>query len=256
MATFFGGGGGGVTSITGTSNQITVTGTTTPTLSTPQDIHTAATPTFGTLLLNGGVSSLGYLYLGGQTSSDACIRKHGTGAKVLLGDLSASGDWSCAALTASVSVNAADHWQYSSDFMDQGSSVHVVWRDSADISGTRDTGLKRSAAGVVKATDGSAGFGKLSTSHVLVDGSIDTTAGDSATINKAAGRFRKDATGATFTLTNSFISANSIVLLTPANAAIDATATSWTVSAGSGSATITFNAAPTSNFDMNFLVIN
>jgi len=48
----------------------------------------------------------------------------------------------------------------------------------------------------------------------------------------------------------------SIIMLTPANAAIDATATSWTVSAGAGSATITFDAAPTSDFDMNFIVTN
>lgn len=85
---------------------------------------------------------------------------------------------------------------------------------------------------------------------------INTTAGDAATINSPAGRFRKDVTGASFTLTNSYITANSIIVLTPANAAIDATALSYTVSAGAGSATITLDAAPTANFDMNFLVIN
>lgn len=85
---------------------------------------------------------------------------------------------------------------------------------------------------------------------------INTTAGDSATINATCGRFRKDTSGTVFTLTNSYITANSIIQLTPANAAIDATATSWTISAGAGSATITFNAAPTANFDMNFDIIN
>lgn len=91
---------------------------------------------------------------------------------------------------------------------------------------------------------------------VVAEKAINTSAGDSATINAATGRFRKDTTGTAFTLTNSYITANSIIILTAANAAIDATATSWTVSAGSGSATITFNAAPTSNFDMNFWVVN
>lgn len=86
--------------------------------------------------------------------------------------------------------------------------------------------------------------------------SINTTAGDGATINAIAGRFRKDATGATFTLTNSFITANSILILDQANTAFDATATSWTKVCGAGSVTITFNAAPTSNFDMDFLIIN
>jgi hypothetical protein len=85
---------------------------------------------------------------------------------------------------------------------------------------------------------------------------INTTAGDTATINTVSGRFRKDTSGAVFTLTNSFITANSIILLTAANAAIDVTAIGWTVTAGAGSATITFNAAPTANFDMNFLLEN
>jgi hypothetical protein len=101
-----------------------------------------------------------------------------------------------------------------------------------------------------------AGAVRFDGDFIIGSKSIDTTAGDSATINAIAGRFRKDNTGSTFTLTNSFITANSIIVLQAANAAIDATATGWTVSAGAGSATITFNAAPTSNFDMNFLVIN
>ncbi len=85
---------------------------------------------------------------------------------------------------------------------------------------------------------------------------INTTAGDGSTQNAPTGRFRKDTSGATFTLTNAYITANSTIFLTPANAAIDATALYWTVSAGAGSATITFNAAPTANFDMGFLVLN
>ena len=91
---------------------------------------------------------------------------------------------------------------------------------------------------------------------VCRDKTINTTAGDAATINAIAGRFRKDNSGATFTLTDSYITANSIIQITPANAVIDATATTWTVSAGVGSATITFNLAPTANFDMNFFIIN
>ena len=89
---------------------------------------------------------------------------------------------------------------------------------------------------------------------------IDTTAGDSATVNGINGRFRKDTTGTTFTLTNSFITANSIIQLTyasdPGITGFDAF-----VVAGAGSATITFTtsgvaAAPTSNADVNFIVIN
>lgn len=92
------------------------------------------------------------------------------------------------------------------------------------------------------------------------DKGIDTTAGDSATINSTAGRFRKDATGSTFTLTNSYITANSIIILQYAS---DPGITGFDniVVAGAGSAVITFTtsgvaAAPTNNTDMNFWVIN
>lgn len=89
---------------------------------------------------------------------------------------------------------------------------------------------------------------------------INTTAGDSATINKTAGRFRKDTTGTTFTLTNSYITANSIILLTLVTAGLT-TGNQLSVVAGAGSATITFEtagvaAAPSANADVNFLIIN
>lgn len=89
---------------------------------------------------------------------------------------------------------------------------------------------------------------------------INTTAGDGATINSPTGRFRKDTSGSTFTLTNSYITANSIIILQYAS---DPGITGFDniVVAGAGSAVITFTtsgvaAAPTSNTDMNFLVIN
>lgn len=85
---------------------------------------------------------------------------------------------------------------------------------------------------------------------------INTTASDTATVNAFSGRFRKDTSGTTFTLTNALITANSIIVLTQADAALDATATRWTVSAAGGSATITFDAAPTSDLNMNFIVVN
>jgi len=89
---------------------------------------------------------------------------------------------------------------------------------------------------------------------------IDTTAGDSATINAVAGRFRKDTSGTTFTLTNSYITANSIVLLQAVTVGIT-TGFDMAVVAGAGNATITFQtagvaAAPSANMDVNFWVIN
>ncbi len=102
------------------------------------------------------------------------------------------------------------------------------------------------------------GTGKIVCNKDLLftDKVIDVTAGDAATIDSPTGRFRKDNSGTSFTLTNAYVTANSILLLTPANAAIDATATHWTADKGAGTVTITFNAAPTSDFNMDFLVIN
>lgn len=85
----------------------------------------------------------------------------------------------------------------------------------------------------------------------------DTTSGDAATINSVVGRFKKDDSGSTFTLTNSFITTNSAITLTANNAAVDATATSWTYFVGTpGVATIVFNSAPTADFKMIFKVEN
>lgn len=89
---------------------------------------------------------------------------------------------------------------------------------------------------------------------------INTTAGDAATINGSAGRFRKDASGSTFTLTNSFINANTIISLTFASD-LGITGNQISVVAGSGSAVITFwtagvAAAPAANQDVNFVIIN
>lgn len=89
---------------------------------------------------------------------------------------------------------------------------------------------------------------------------IDATAGDAATINALAGRFRKDTSGTTFTLTNSFITANSIITLTIGTVGIT-TGYDLAVVPGAGSAVITFQtagvaAAPSANCDVNFHVLN
>lgn len=96
---------------------------------------------------------------------------------------------------------------------------------------------------------------ELGSDFIALDKTIDTTAGDSATINSIAGRFRKDTTGATFTLTNSYITANSIIILTLASDPGLASSAIFVV-AGAGSAVITFQTIPLANTDVNFFIIN
>lgn len=101
----------------------------------------------------------------------------------------------------------------------------------------------------------------LYTEEIITTKEINTTAGDAATINRIAGRFRKDTSGSTFTLTNNKITANSIITLQITTAGLTA-GNNVVVVAGSGSAVITFQSAagaaeaPNANADVNFIVIN
>lgn len=81
-------------------------------------------------------------------------------------------------------------------------------------------------------------------------GTINTTAGTSATVNKFSGRNRL--TGTTFTVTNSYVTTNSEILVT-ANTAIAAGVSYYAVP-GSGSFTVTFTSSVT-NVDFSWLVI-
>jgi hypothetical protein len=103
-------------------------------------------------------------------------------------------------------------------------------------------------------------LGVTDAGSISVTKATNTTAGDAATINAVAGTFRKDNSGSTFTLTNSFISSTSIVVCTLVTTGIT-TGYQISVQAGSGSATITFEtagvaAAPSANCDVNFIVLN
>ncbi len=95
---------------------------------------------------------------------------------------------------------------------------------------------------------------------ILQDSS--TTAGDAATINSASGFFTKDASGSTFTLTNSLITNHSRIYLTmEGGITVTGNAVSPTTIA-TGSAVVTFYTvgvgagAPASNQRVAYLVIN
>lgn len=107
-----------------------------------------------------------------------------------------------------------------------------------------------SVAGGMKCTGGFSSNGKIS----VLKG-INTTAGDAATINAVVGRFRKDATGTTFILTNSYVDANSIVILTFASSH-GVAITETIATAGAGTFTASLTPQPLVNTDINFLIIN
>jgi hypothetical protein len=100
----------------------------------------------------------------------------------------------------------------------------------------------------------------LGANLISADKVINASADDSATIDSIAGRFRKDTSGSTFTLTNNLITANSIILLSYASSP-GITGFTMVGVAGAGSAVITFYTsgaagAPTADTDVNFLVVN
>jgi len=90
---------------------------------------------------------------------------------------------------------------------------------------------------------------------------IDVTAGDIATINSPAGRFRKDNSGTTFTLTDSYITANSVIVCQITTVGLTA-GNNVVAVAGTGSVVITFQSAagaaeaPNASADVNFIIIN
>lgn len=96
--------------------------------------------------------------------------------------------------------------------------------------------------------------------NIDVSSGTNGSAGDAATLNVTAGDFTKDTSGSTFTLTNSFISSTSTVVLTLGTTGLTA-GNQVSVAPGSGSATITFEtagvaAAPNANAKIFFIVLN
>lgn len=118
-----------------------------------------------------------------------------------------------------------------------------------DVTGNAVISSSASVAGLVN-----------SLGYTVTTKGINTTAGDAATINSPIGRFRKDNSGSSFVLTNSQITANSIIVLTLVSTGITQ-GNQLSVQAGAGSATITFETLgvaeqPNANCDVNFMIMN
>lgn len=122
--------------------------------------------------------------------------------------------------------------------------------------------------GYISINNASKGVGKILTcvntgiGLAVWNSNIDSTAaGDAITINSTVGSFVKDATGTTFTLTNSFIVSTSKIFCQIVTAGLT-TGNEVIPVAGSGSAVITFQtslagaAAPSASTTVNFWIVN
>lgn len=123
---------------------------------------------------------------------------------------------------------------------------------NASISSSLTVGAFFSAA----STSSLSGIQLTAGSVSVTSKGINTTAGDAATIDSPVGRFRKDTSGSVFTLTNSFITSNSIIVAILASDPGTVGTHLFYITAGTGSATFTFDNAPTNNADVNFIIMN
>lgn len=148
-------------------------------------------------------------------------------------------------------------WSLGSQGLSLGSGVPVRWFNAADFAaGAFDTGLCRNAAGVLEVNNGTCGtLRDLNLRTLLIDKTI-TTGGTTGaqTINKASGSVNFAAAATSLVVTNSIVTANSVIVCTVGTN--DVTMLSVRVVAGSGSFTIYANAAPTSETRVNFVVFN
>lgn len=133
-----------------------------------------------------------------------------------------------------------------------GTAGAIIFKPSTvETARVTTTGVQPGAAGTFDLGLAATGWKRL-----YVDYAINTTSGDSATIHKAAGRFRKDGSGTSFTLTNNLVTANSIVLVTLATGQGTVGNISLDAVPGAGSVVINFSAQPNADCDVNFFVIS
>jgi hypothetical protein len=125
-------------------------------------------------------------------------------------------------------------WQLSDTAMALGSAELINWSSTSVQSGTKDIGLSRSAAGILKVTDGSSGGGQLVVGKRITTGVVALT--DAATVNTDA------SLGNVFTITLNVAGA-SRTFAAPTNA-VDGQKLMYRIKQdATGSRTISWNAA-------------
>lgn len=140
-------------------------------------------------------------------------------------------------------------------YLGGSSNFTFGWAASTDATAALDTGLRRNAAGVVEVNNGtSATFRDLKLRQLVTDATI--TAGGTTgaqTINKGAGTVNFAASATSLVVTNSLVTANSLVICYVLTN--DATMMAAFAVCASGSFTIRGNAAPTAETKVGFVIV-
>lgn len=147
-------------------------------------------------------------------------------------------------------VSFPDDW-YRGSVGDSGTSVAVAMPNKRVPYGNSDgTGLASAADLTFDSTTKALSV----TNGLNVDATDATGTPGNATISKRAGKFAVALGASAVTITNTLVTANSIILVTKIDN--DATLTDYKVVAGSGSFVLTGNATATAACKFAFLVIN
>lgn len=155
-----------------------------------------------------------------------------------------------------VSTGGSPQVIQNSQYTEHRSTAILTWMSTdTPVAGTRDTGLSRSAAGVVKTTAGLSGYGSLETGGFVLDRTI-TAAGTTGaqTINKVAFTVNFAAAATTLVVTNSTINTSSICFVQARTN--DATCSVKDYEPAAGSMTIRMNAACTAETSVGGVCFN
>lgn len=169
---------GGVTSITGTANQITVTGTTTPTLSLPATITGPTSVQLGATGVVGQVIAPSTSSLGLQLRAYNGIDFFNTQYGYSMGSVN-GGSWFIANVTCAASTKST---RMDTNYGFQAASAATLgWVSASNTAVAPDTALSRISAGVVGVGTGAAGASNASLAALNLSLSGSLTVGSQGT---------------------------------------------------------------------------
>lgn len=118
---------------------------------------------FGASVTIGGnlLMSVGLVQMGGTSSSSSAFKGSGNIVDVRLADDSDYGRIRAFGFLATSGFSIATTVGLETGGLQFQNSYSILWSSDSAYYGTPDIGLKRSAAGILRVTDGSTGYGKL-----------------------------------------------------------------------------------------------